>query len=313
MMATISVIMPVFNTEKYVGETIESIERQTYSDWELIVVDDGSTDSSGRIADEYAGKNRKIRVVHTENRGPASARNRGIEESSAPLVCFIDSDDVYAPRALEHLVRVFEATGADIVAGNIVGSEKFRPTERYRTKVYEPSAALAQMLYQKSINNSLAAKLFVRRLFEESRLTDGVLYEDLDMMCRLMLKAKKIAQTTAPLYFYRPRAGSILHSWNARRLDVLDITEGIEHLVERHFPELEAAANDRRFSANFNMFCLAAIHGEKDAADRCWKIIREYRRQTILNPRVRMKNKMGALMSYIGRGFTARLGKLVYR
>ncbi len=95
-----SVIMPVYNHGAYVDQAIESVHRQSFTDWELVIVNDGSTDESGRIADSWAARDGRIRVIHQANAGPAAARNRGIAESAGPWLAFLDSDDVYLPGAL---------------------------------------------------------------------------------------------------------------------------------------------------------------------------------------------------------------------
>ena len=152
--------------------------------------------------------------------------------------------------------------------------------------------------------------------FNEIRFREGILYEDLDIAYLLMLKAGKVAVSDLPLYLYRQNETSILHTFNEKRADVLDVTERMERYFTTESPdrELMHAARHRRLSAAFNIMGLCAAngrHGELPA--RCWNIIRCLRREVALNGRSRIKNRIGALLSYIGgRRLITLLSKRVY-
>ena len=111
----ISVVMPVYNAERFIRFALDSVVRQTYSDWECICVDDGSTDGSGAVLDEYAAKDERFRVVHQANGGEGPARNAGMDLASGEIVAFLDSDDVWHPEALRLIAATREATGADVI------------------------------------------------------------------------------------------------------------------------------------------------------------------------------------------------------
>lgn len=114
-MPAISVIMPVYNSEKYLAAAIESVRNQTFSDWELLLIDDGSSDSSGAICDSYGSLDNRVRVFHQENRGICGARNRGLDEAAGEYVCFIDNDDVYNPLLLEKAYTAIVQHHVDVV------------------------------------------------------------------------------------------------------------------------------------------------------------------------------------------------------
>lgn len=310
----ISVIVPIYNAEKYLRECIESILAQTYTDWELILVDDGSTDSSGSIADSYASTDPRIRVLHIENGGVAMARNIGILNSKGENITFIDSDDYIYKDALSRLKDIIRITDADIVIGGFDSGKKYRRT-KYRhekIKVLNPHESVEDLLFQKRIPSSPWAKLYKRHLFS-IKFDNYKCYEDLDLIFRQLLMSKKIAYTDSPVYFYRSTKGSLINSWGVHRLDVLDVTERIEDYMTRNHPELVKAARDRRLSANFNIFALASQHDDREVADRCWSIVKQYRNESLFNPRVRLKNKGGILLSYLGKRVFALAGKIVYR
>lgn len=307
----VSVIVPIYNCEKYLQECIESILAQTYTDWEMILVDDGSTDSSGRIADSYAATDPRIRVAHFANGGLSAARNKGIELAQGEYITFVDADDALFPDAVMSLKNAADRNGADISSG------EFRHDKRRggkgNEKVFSPEDAVADTLYQTTLLPSAWGKLYNAKLFSEIRYTEGLYYEDLDLFYHVFLKANRIVHIFEPVYFYRMTTGSILHTWDKRRLDVLEVTRKIEDFMTRNYPKLVAPARDRRLSANFNIFALASIHGEKDVAGRCWEIVKAYRRQSLENPKVRLKNKVGILLSYLGKETFAFVGKFVYR
>lgn len=313
----VSIIVPVYNVEKYIGECIESIIAQTYNDWELILVDDGSTDFSGRISDQYASKDSRISVVHIENGGLSCARNKGIEVAKGDLITFVDGDDVLYPYSLSLLVGIINDSGADIAMGVFNRAAEYSVIDTYSNKLkvrlYTSVSAIEGVLYQKEIHHSASAKIYRRDLFEKIKFTEGILYEDLDFFYKVFVKCKRIAYIDIPVYFYRNTPGSILNSWSTKRFDVLEVTANIEKFIAKEYPALLPAARDRRLSANFNMLALASIRNEKTTADKCWEIIKKYRRESLLNPKVRLKNKFGILLSYIGRRPLVATLRLAYK
>lgn len=310
----ISVIVPIYNTGKYLAECVESILGQSFSDIEVILVDDGSTDSSGHIADVFAARDSRVRVIHIDNGGQAHARNVGLDLASGDLISFVDSDDVLLPDALEELYRALINFDADISEGSVLIAKKLPGNLRgpEKVKVYDSAEATADVLYQRYLCSSVWGKLYKRSLFEQIRFRDGKYYEDLDIVVRLFLDCSRVVRIFKPVYFYRQIIGSFIHTWNEKRLDVLEVTEGFERLIENRNPELLPAARDRRLSANFNIFALASNHGEREIADACWRVIKEYRRESLLNPRVRFKNKVGVVLSLLGRHALAAIGRIVY-
>ena len=311
----ISVIVPVYNVERYIRECIDSILSQTFTDWELILVDDGSTDSCPSVLDAYASTDRRIRVIHKENGGLSSARNSGLECARGEFIVFVDGDDALYPEALKQLMDVHSETDADLVEGSFTYGKSVPKIKRgdYTVKIYTPRDAIEDVLYQKILLPSAWGKLYRKKLFGNIRFREGILYEDLDVFYLLFAECNKIAFVSAPVYFYRMASGSILHVWNRRRADVLDVTERIEKHIAENNPSLLPAARDRRLSANFNIFSLASIHGEKGIAERCWKTICAYRGKSLFDPNVRLKNKAGIMLSYLGKNVFKSVAKAVYR
>lgn len=310
-----SVIVPVYNTEKYLGECVGSILAQTDGDFELILVDDGSSDSSGELCDKLAASDSRIMVVHKENGGLSSARNAGLKVASAQRISFVDSDDMLHPLALEIFNTIMDESGADIVRGGYFFAKSCRfgdiPSKEIDLKLLSPFDAVEATLYQ-TYDNSACSRLYRRDLMDsEEWFVPGLYYEDLQFFYRAYLKAKKIAMFDEKVYFYRSNGESFLHRWSEHRLDVLRVVDEIENFAATSSPELLAAARDRKFSASYNIFLLAGANGRPDVAARCWKIVRKYAPHILRDNRSRRKNRLGALLSYLGPTITRLTGNIL--
>lgn len=302
----ISVIVPVYNVEKYLEKCLDSILAQTYPTLEVILIDDGSTDRSGVICDRYATSNPQIKVIHKPNGGLSSARNAGIRHSHGPILTFVDSDDWIAPNMIETLYRNMMALGADISSCSEfwLRDEISTPASKENTPAaMSPVDAISDMLYQNRLNHSTWGKLYRKSLFDNVDFPEGKIYEDLATFYPLYLQARKIAHTPSQLYYYRLREDSITGNFTLKRLDVLDVTDDIERHIAATHPQLLPAAHDRKLSANFNMMQLLSANGYGDSphADRCWRNIKKLRYGSLVNPKVRVKNKLGIIASLFGR------------
>lgn len=301
----ISVIVPLYNTaEPLLRKCLDSVLGQIFDDWELVIVDDGSTNGAGAVADVYAAKDSRIRVHHCKNGGLSVARNTGIDISTGSHIVFLDSDDMLAPYALQRFASVSSDTGASIVIAGY--NEGYRPVfdespNDCSASVCDYIDIIQRALYQEDIAASACGKLYSRSLFDNVRFKEGILYEDLEFFYRVCEHVDGIAVIPDKLMFYRMTPGSILHVWSERRFDILDIVDSIEAYMAKSYPQLLKAARNRKLSANFNMFFLAVRHGNKSVAARCWNVIRAYRKEAILDRRVRFKNKAASVISYLGR------------
>lgn len=301
----VSVIVPVYNGEKYLGECLDSILAQSHSDIELIVVDDGSTDASGTIGDTYARCDSRVRVLHQTNGGPGAARNTGIDAATGSWLCFVDADDMLHPRAVELLLDAATRCDAQIACAGYMRAYEpdFGTVDITRCRVVDSLNAIEQVLHQRfgMLNSSVCGQLYDARIMAQGlRFDETILYEDLDFFYRIYELARRVVGLNVILYFYRDTPMSIINTWNSRRLAVLDVTGRIEN----HFaasPRLLAAARDRRMSAAFNIFAMNARHTRDTAvAARCWQLIRERRAGAMTGRGTRLKNRIGAAVSYLG-------------
>ena len=215
--ALISVIIPIYNVENYLRECVDSVINQTYGNFEIILVDDGSTDSSGKICDEYIGK---ATVIHQKNSGLSGARNTGFEASKGEYVYFLDSDDYILPETLEKLYETAEKDKADFVFFDAVSfaDGNFKVSQNYiRKNEYDTCGGL-EMLKKLWINkdyHSAAPLLFLKRSFlQENKIkfTDGILYEDMVYTYQAFCCAETVSQCREALYYRRYRESSIMTS-----------------------------------------------------------------------------------------------------
>ena len=312
----ISIIIPVYNTETYIGACLDSVLEQTYQYIEVIVINDGSTDFSQKIIDKYAEKDPRVKSYIFPHEGLSVARNHGLSVATGDYLAFVDADDLLYPDALKLLLKIIKGEEADIVEGKICKGDFLSCSVKIKNpylKIFNAEAAIEDLLYQKNLSSSMCGKIFRKELFNNFSFEKNILYEDLNLIYRIYENCNKIIYINIPVYFYRNREGSIINTWKTERLDVLKVTEKIEDYIAQTYPDIRHAATDRRLSANFNMFALCENHGEKDQAKKCWNIIKEKRRNSLFNPKVRIKNKGAIIVSYLGRHLFSAIARKAYR
>lgn len=220
--ALVSVIVPVYNVEKYIERCILSVLNQTYQNYELLLVDDGSTDDGGRICDMYHSNNPKIKVYHKENGGLSDARNYGLQKAEGEYIVFLDSDDYIAKEFLACLHGLLEEAQADIaVCGFYHTDANTFPKEKkgrtYRTTLLSSQESLADWHGARGrLETCVWNKLYKRKVFsldkEPVLFPVGTYYEDVYTTHRLVDNAERIVFTEKPLYMYYKRSGSIMES-----------------------------------------------------------------------------------------------------
>jgi glycosyltransferase involved in cell wall biosynthesis len=228
MTELISIIVPIYNTEIYLRKCIESVLNQSYENIELILINDGSTDGSGRICDQYALKDGRVIVLHGENVGIAAARNKGMDCASGEYLCFLDSDDYIAPQMLERLLLLLKTYNADLAMSDYQSVINDAPpedkAENTAVELVSNTQALNK-LFEKRAQQAAVVwnKLYARSLFDEIRFPEGKYFEDTYVTYRLYHKARKIVFTSEKLYFQVKRTTSVTGCpFNINRLDFLD-------------------------------------------------------------------------------------------
>ena len=227
----VSVIVPIYNVEQYLPACVHSILGQTYTNLEIILVDDDSPDRCGKLCDDFAGKDARIRVIHQKNMGPGGARNTGIDAAQGEFLAFADPDDELCPDEIERLMDALVKNKADAsVCGFRYISEDGRKQESV-SLVSSPetiSGRDLQFRYFDSYEASIYCmvvwnKLYRAELFDRMRYPVGKLHEDEDLTLRLLYPAKRIALTAYPGYLYRIKLKtSIMGEFSERRFELFD-------------------------------------------------------------------------------------------
>lgn len=221
----LSIIVPVYNVEKYLAACVDSLLSQTMRDLEILLVDDGSTDSSGVIADAYAAKYPQlIRCLHVDNGGQGRARNLALPLARGEFLGFVDSDDWVRPDMYEKLCARAEKTGADIVACDFL--------ERYDDG-HEKLVPAAFQNHPLSFAGSCCNKIFRASLAGGLRFPEGLWYEDFCFSAMLLIRAERTEYLPEPLYIYRRGQESTMHNNNAKKnLDMLSIMDLLERELD---------------------------------------------------------------------------------
>lgn len=237
----VSVIIPVYNVAPYLREALDSVVHQTYSNQEILIVDDGSTDGSGEICEEYRSDDR-VQVIHQENRGLSAARNTGLDRAVGEYIAFLDSDDAWCPDFIE---KMLEAIGnVDIV---VCRYEVHQLRLDSMWKKIEPTAAkdfygreeALWALANGTINVSVWNKLYRRDLWKETRFPEGHNYEDIETTYRIFGMCRNICFLDQPLYLHRRRPGSITNTATKKNLEDRKLAyEHLEAFVESNIPEI---------------------------------------------------------------------------
>lgn len=307
----ISVIVPVYNVESYLVECVDSILRQSYGNIEVLLVDDGSTDSSSIVCDEYSSKDRRVRVVHKKNGGLSEARNCGLSLSKGKYVAFIDSDDFVSPFFIEALYRLVCISGSRIACvpcgtSFVDGQEVDLSSSKEdglagSIEVMSCHEALEKILYQ-DIETGVQWRLYSRDLLGDSPFPVGLLYEDLASVYKLIEKADGMALLDNPhLYAYRLRkTGIILGSYRKEKAESsIKISRTLYEDISKSHPLLADAAASRCFSVNRMVF--AQIPASFDEDRRVvWGELVKYRLSIVLDSEARVRERIAALISFFG-------------
>ena len=214
-MAKISVIIPVYNAERYIRFALDSLVGQTFKDWEAVVIDDGSNDGSAAICDEYAARDDRFRVIHTENKGVSEARNLGIELAKGDYIGFLDSDDWLGENTYELLYDGILKYDADIASCKMVmefpeKSETLPDQNNIGLKLYDRDDAIMNLMKENIFHNFLWDKLYRKELMVH-KFPKGRRYEDLSILAKLFSEADKVLFVPYLGCHYRQREGSIIH------------------------------------------------------------------------------------------------------
>lgn len=244
--AAISIIVPIYKVEKYIKRCVDSILNQTFNDFELILVNDGSPDNCGQICDNYAILDNRVKVIHKKNGGLADARNAGLDLAEGEYIGFVDADDYVEDDMYEKLVNMCIKKNADIsVCGRYDVNESSISTrfQLDHVEVWNSEEATVNLLTWNNIDSSACDKLYNKRIFNDIRFPLGRYNEDIFVMTDLLNKANKIVHIGECKYYYCHRQDSITtESFNEKSLDMVEASEKVLINVSILYPTLKKQA-----------------------------------------------------------------------
>lgn len=305
-MSKISIIVPVYNVERYLSKCVDSILNQTFTDFELILIDDGSTDNSGKICDEYSEKDERIKVIHKENEGLSSARNAGIDIAVGKCLGFVDSDDYIEKDMYEILYRDICQDGVDIAICGFYNQYKDKCYEdKYILEkcVLDAEEAFKLALMSRGISLSAVNKLYRKEIFKGKKFPLGKTYEDAFLVPELIISSNKISYNPVAKYYYVHRANSI----TTNEFRPSDFSHPIEaykkHLefVRKEYPHLENEALFRyiwSYMLVFDKMSLADNHVEEKTYKHVLNKIRQNMLFILRSPLFTPKRKLSAIMLF---------------
>ena len=310
----ISVIVPVYNVEQYLERCVDSIINQTYTNLEIILVNDGSTDNSGKLCDELAKKDERIRVIHKENGGLSDARNRGIYEAESDLVGFIDSDDYIDNDMYEVLLRNLNDTDADLSMCALYDVYNNTPEEQVTNKeIWELSSeqAIKMVMEAKILSVTAVNKLYRKRLFLDLKFEVGKIAEDAFIMIKLLDKCEKIVATNVKKYYYVHRENSITtQKFSTKFLNVIEAYEQNSNIILEKYPKLKDVAQTRMNWAYFyvlDRLLLDDNYNDKELENKLISYLKNHRKDILNDPLFTKGRKIGFIALLLSRNLYRKL------
>ncbi len=269
-MTQISVIVPMYGVEKYIAGCLQSIQNQTFGDFECVCVDDGSPDKSGEIAAEFAAKDKRFKVVRQKNGGLSAARNTGVKNSTAPYVFFLDSDDYIHPQTLDFLFKAIQKYNTPVVSCTLQNTtETFHPIEP--TLIFDNVSVNVidnplKAFCNKQIPTAVWTRLYERSFVEKIPFVEGIYFEDIPFTTVCLDKLQSLPVLNAPLYYYFRQSNSIMRSaFSSQKVDSYDIL--IRHLntyFTQNAPEKIPLVRARVFNQRVKMMLNQCIRKQKN-------------------------------------------------
>ena len=301
----ISVIVPVYNVEKYLDKCIQSLINQTYENIEILLINDGSKDSSLEICEAWKNEDNRIKVFDKNNGGLSDARNYGISHSIGSYLYFVDSDDWVPIYAIEKLYKLILEKDADIVCGRIQEVFKRNVVEntacaKFLVEEFDTINGLEKLMYMHGVTNSASAKLYKKELFDGITYPYRKIYEDLGTTYKLFGRSKKIILTDIIVYYYyKENPHSIVNS-NYSRNELDRINFSIEELdyINKEYPRIKDAAVFKLFYEA--LLTITKIPFNHTDMKYVYDIVKKYRNEVIVNRELNKKQKLFCMSSIFG-------------
>lgn len=316
MCPLISVIIPVYNVEKYIQKCIESVIKQTYENLEIILVDDGSLDKCGIICDYYKDIDSRIKVIHKKNGGLSDARNVGIDIANGEYIMFLDSDDYISIDICEYLYNLISTYKAEIsICGFYEAYEDkiIEPIYKDKLLIMDGKEGIKEILKEKNFNTSAWAKLYKSSLFKDIRFPYGKISEDLFTIYRIFDRSSKIVFGYEPKYYYVQSPNSIMRSsFNLKKLDTLEALSQIKIFIKNKYPDLEELAINRyvRYNISYVKEMIECNYENNEITEKLIYNIKPYIRKYVKSD-YRFTSKLFGIFISINYKCTKKLYKFV--
>ncbi len=300
-MKKVSIVVPVYRAEKYLAECIDSLLSQTHSNLEIILVNDGSPDASGRIISEYTKREGRIKEIHKKNGGVSSAKNAGIEQATGDYITFIDSDDYIRADFIENLVNDMEEHGVSIVTTG-TAMLPIEEDSMPNVKVYNRLSVYEKMFYGTLENAENGMQMLDRALVVDNNIrfkSSKKIGEDFDFFAQALEFCDKVAVDYRKMYYYRPNPASAMNQQiNQGLMQSIDNFSSIGEHLTLQYPDLKKAVDAKRFndSAALAMRSYHARDEWQEDYSRLMRNIRALKWQTLLDKKVRKKVRAAALI-----------------
>ena len=272
----ISIVVPIYNVADYLHYAIDSLMKQTYQNFEVILVNDGSTDKSPMLCEDYANRYENIHVFHKENGGLSDARNFGVSKANSDWIFFLDPDDYLEEYTLELIVKIHKEHHADLISTKVKATSKYNAYTSYKLQEsdykdlvpFTKEKALEAMLDDKFATVSACAKLYHRSILEKVPFPVGKIYEDFYVVGQHLALADKIIISPLETYNYYRREGSIVRStFTEKRYEFFDAVAKNEEVVRKEYiqnEELLQSLQAKKILGGFVVIGAKADSGLKD-------------------------------------------------
>lgn len=301
-MCKFSVIVPVYNLEKYINKCVESVLTQTYKNFELILINDGSTDSSREILEKIDDK--RVKIIDKQNGGAACARNAGIENANGEYIVFVDGDDRIDKKYLEIVNHVLEDSNAKILLMSLIRANENNEEQikyTFNFKQLSKIEAMEKMLYQKELDTGVIGKIFHKTIFEQKEFLKGCLYEDIDIIFDLIEKTNDIVYLEYTGYLYTIRKESTtLKKFEESKMQLIEICKKNREKYAHKYPMLINAFDYRILESMLHLFFQSYLVDKKIAND-LWNEIVKNRTKVLCDVKVKMRTKTALLISFLGK------------
>lgn len=315
MQPKVSVIIPAYNVEKFIEKCVNSVLDQSFSDFEIILVDDGSKDSTPKICDELANKDSRITVIHKENGGLSDARNAGIRKSVGKYLAFVDGDDIVDKEYLQELYRLI--TLEDDIWVSIVGGVAFgenatpKGSKSTLSKVVSTEEIVRKMCLRDGIDHTAWGKLFLAELWKDFKYPVGKLYEDYLTTYRVLSKVDKIAYSDAKMYFYIQHNESIMHmKCSEKTLAVLDVADQETEFMLKTWPNIREEILDLYVSVylkNLQQILNTGMDAFPEYQERTMKVVKKNASLLLKSKRIGKNDKVKILALLISKKLFLKL------